>query len=235
MSKANKLIIVVISAAIILVIAVLLIPWNSILKNHPTAHELELEKQLDNYYYGKNQLGKDLSESISLEESTDADGNTLYTAVLNPKVDKIFIDMVEIYNSGPGMDPLTIENVRYDLTEGMLKSTDQWVKENPFRQFITWCNASASTPLDPKEGSNMPVPEYPDRPLKGWELVYKGKLTDADGTVHQGGELVYKDISVSKEISISNYEFFTDKDLSRDYEYAWQYNEKHPDNPVVTP
>ncbi|MDR0308415.1 MAG: hypothetical protein LBH87_00600 [Coriobacteriales bacterium] len=152
-------------------------------------------------------------------------------------ITSVFSQVPLPYGSPTCTDTYGTDQFITDLEQNFVGSVYPYVDVNPndTSRFLSWTEASASTPLDPVEGSNMPLPKYPDRPPEGWELVYKGETTDADGAVHQGGELVYKDISVSKGNSISNHEFFADKDLSRNYEYVWQYNEKHPDNPVVAP
>jgi hypothetical protein len=241
MSKTRKVTIAIVAAVVTMAIAAILIPWGSIFKERPSAHELELEKQSGIYYYRSGfLLGRDLRRVVSLDQSTDADGTTFYTVRLVSGAEEILGEMVDAYDTIPGMQPITIGEVTYCLTDGMLlESTDQWAEGSAFRQFITWCDAYASTPPDPEEGSNTPVPEYPERPLPGWELVYKDDRYDADGNkVIVAGDPVILKIDEARATPITNYDYFMGKDnstLYADVEYAWQYNEKHPDNPVVAP
>jgi hypothetical protein len=234
MIKARIIAISVLATAAAFVIVAFLVTWS----NTNTVHERALEKQLYSYNDRLTILGKDLSGIIELEEGIGTDGRTIYTVTLNTGSEKIVKEMAEAYNTIPNMEPVTVENVKSCLTEGMLEPTSQWANGSPFRKFITWCNAYASTPPDPVEGSGAPIPAYPDTPLPNWELVNKEDLyDDAGNVIVAAGALVIREIDPARIKPISNYEYFIGKGeygSCSNYEYAWQYNEEHPDNPVVT-
>ncbi|MDR0308996.1 MAG: hypothetical protein LBH87_03605 [Coriobacteriales bacterium] len=142
---ACNLIAVLVIAALI---AAVLIPWDKVLnpvpKPEPPTKEQTLRGQQQDIQdaFGDNQQ---FYSSISFTDSVDEDGNPYCVGVLDEKTDALVAELVNAYNADPEtIKPITEEEARYSLTDGIVQACSNEMKNSPFREFLGWCSESAN-------------------------------------------------------------------------------------------
>jgi len=89
-----------------------------------------------------NKTDSQFSKHISLIESTDSEGNPIYIGELDAILDSQLPSLIETFNADPETtEPVTIEEVRYKLTDGITEAAIQ--EDNPFWRFILWLGHDA--------------------------------------------------------------------------------------------
>ena len=137
-------------------------------KSEPPSEDpdLILQRQTSQIGYGFRFTSKDFQKNIQLVEKTDSEGNPYCIGEISPELDAILDQLVDSYNTDPRTtEHITVEEVRYCLTEGIVEATDYSIKESNFLSFLLWCNSPA-------------------------DLVYKEYDTDPGGIEHHPGESV---------------------------------------------
>ena len=83
--------------------------------------------------------------SITLVLHTDIDGNSYYVGKINSELDPYLDDLADAYNADlETTKPITLEELRYCLTDGLTAATETRRHGSNFRHFVTWCK----TPVD---------------------------------------------------------------------------------------
>jgi len=141
-NKTNKTVIVIIVAIALAGIAIF-VPWGRLLQPEQKAVPLQAQESQISYYMNRN-AGYDFCTHISLIEQTDTDGNPYYVGKLDPELDIMLASLVETYNVDPlTTKHITVDIVRYNLTEGILEATSKNVDDSAFAHFLRWCDTPA--------------------------------------------------------------------------------------------
>jgi len=135
-----------------------------------------------------------LEKQVSLEERQDENGNPYVVGVLGDELDGKLKDLVDTYNADPSTDKMaTVDEVRHDLTEGIVEFCTTDNTSSPTLAFLLWCGDPA-------------------------DLEYK--LTTVDGIT--GALLHTEGDPANPEGSITNYSFVTGPRSYPDLRYTWQ-------------
>lgn len=147
MRKVIRTVVIAIVALIAIMCSLLYIPWGctSPIESSPGQDEANILRQQKNsilvYLY---EAGHDFPDEITLEEHRDEDGNPYYVGILSDELEEILIDLVDAYNADPNTEtPITTEEVRYALTDGIVEATKERNWGSAFGQFILWCGELA--------------------------------------------------------------------------------------------
>ena len=114
--------------------------------------KVEHDERADFLYKQKGQILSVLgqasltfSNDITLIENTDSDGNPYYVGEIGPDLGTYLDNLVDAYNADPETTkPITLEELRYCLTDGLAEATEPNKVETSFRHFLKWC----SMPVD---------------------------------------------------------------------------------------
>ena len=171
---------VVLAIAVVIESAVIFIPWGSLFPPKPTVDELY------NQWYQimriTNEAGTDLNDHITLIERVDENGKPYYIGELDSELDALLKPLVDTYNADPSTTkPLTLDELRYCLTEGIVEATAPGTKESAFYAFLCWCDTPA-------------------------ELVYRVDITHVNGTISSAGDPI--EVRISNYIYIKDIESF---------------------------
>jgi len=167
--RTSRIIAIIIIATAILGGVAIFAFWN-----HIPSDELEVDPlQLEEYQitsYMNEYAGYDFCTHISLFIHTDSDGNTYLIGKLDPELDTMLASLVYAYSIDPrNTKSITVDEVRYNLTEGIVEATAKDTKFSAFYYFLCWCD----TPAD---------------------LVWRSDGVTDDGVPHSTGDPVGQDI-----------------------------------------
>ena len=99
-----------------------------------------LHKQETQILFVLRRAGTSFADNITLTERTDSEGNYYYIGEINPELDSCLKDLVDAYNADPETTlPITLEELRYCLTDGLAEETELGTHESNFRHFLKWC------------------------------------------------------------------------------------------------
>ena len=141
MSRARISAIVTVSFISIIIVAVIfgvVIPWAQ-----PAARENEerqLRLQRDEIQGLISKAGTKFLEEFALEEREGEEGDLYYVGILSDNLNGWLADLVGVYNADPSTtEPITVEEVRYSLTEGISYTANEPDLHAAFVAFIQWC------------------------------------------------------------------------------------------------
>ena len=98
-------------------------------------HQIVMVLQIADYDFG---------QSVSIVESTDENGKPCLVGVLSDELDAALEGLVNDYNADPSTDKkVTIEEIRYCLTEGIVSATSKENSNSPFWGFLYWTDDPA--------------------------------------------------------------------------------------------
>jgi len=81
---------------------------------------------------------------VSIKEKQDENGNPYLVGVLSDQLDGELKDLVDTYNADPSTDKkATLDEVRYDLTEGIVEFCTTDNTSSPTLAFLLWCGDPA--------------------------------------------------------------------------------------------
>jgi hypothetical protein len=180
-------------------IAIFVVPWDDLfsprVEKDPylQSDEYILSQQKSRIRYITSHGGTRFRDAITLEERRDSEGKPYYIGVLNNELGGMLDELVAAYNADPQTtEPIDIYSARYELTENIRAIINDPMFKTPLGRFILWC----------------------ERPA---DLVYKGTVTDGDGTQHRAGEGVFSE-------NISNYSFVhNDGKVFNNFIYRHEY------------
>ena len=134
---------VVLAIAVVIGSAIIFIPWGSLFPPEPTVDVLRI--QWNQIMRITNEAGSDLNDHITLIERVDAEGKPYYVGELDSVLDDLLKPLVDTYNADPSTTkPLTLDELRYSLTDGIVEATGPGTKESAFNAFLWWCDAPAN-------------------------------------------------------------------------------------------
>ena len=110
--------------------------------------KVEYDVRADFLYKQRGQIlsilgraGSAFRGNVTLIEHTDSDGNYYYVGEISAELDSFLDDLADAYNADPETTKLiTLEELRYCLTDGLAAATAQKRQGSNFRQFLTWCD-----------------------------------------------------------------------------------------------
>ena len=161
---ALNITLVVLAVAVVIGSAVIFIPWGSLFPPEPTVDVLRI--QWNQIMRITNEARSGFHRHITLIEQVDENGKPYYIGELDSVLDDLLKPLVDAYNADPSTTkPLTLDELRYSLTDGIVEATAPGTKESAFYAFLCWCG----TPAD---------------------LVYRTDITHANGTISLAGDPV---------------------------------------------
>jgi len=164
-------------------------------KHSESERGLDWERACIQQRLGVSSFG--LVQQISIEERQDEKGNPHLVGVLSDWLDGVLEDLVDAYNADPTTESkATLEEVRFDLTEGLAELCKPNTLNSPIMEFLYWCGRPA-------------------------ELVYNEDVFGTyGGLIHAEGE------PVIQAGSIVNFKFVVYPDSFHAYRFAWLGIEK---------
>ena len=191
--KRNYRVVIIIFIAVVIITGVaLFIPWNNLLHPEQEGVPLQAQESQISYYMNRN-AGYDFCTHISLAEQTDSDGNPYYVGILDPELDGMLTSLVDAYNADPSTAKhITVDTVRYNLTEGIIEATSKNVDDSAFAHFLRWCKEPA-------------------------DLVWKKDGISDSGVKHAANDPVNQ-----KTISNFRFVLNREDPSSSDFKYSWE-------------
>ncbi len=186
--KRRKTVLVVIAAIILIAYAAMWIVANNIkqIERERGIQELDtiimLQDAEDGFY-----------QQMSIVERENSGDGIYYTGVIGDELDILLVYLVDSYNADPSQEAfITIEDVRYYLTEGLAEAARYENRESPFRKFLKWTGVYAN-------------------------LVYTSNLYDANGNIVRdaGAE-------VPKRITNYGYAISRNVSSDIEYSWEWK-------------
>jgi len=161
--------------------------------------ERDLKEERINILRALDGPSSSLQRHITIEERQDENGTPYLVGVLTGWADEVLEDLVDAYNADPSTKKMvTLEEVRFDLTEGLAQTSKPENLESPTRALLHWCDSPA-------------------------ELEYAMNLRNDDGVlVRSEGDPVKTYDPETKQVIISNYSFVAHPDAYRNYRFVWQ-------------
>jgi len=159
--------------------------------------KVDLDWEKTCIWHTLNSTDYSLEKQVSIEERQDENGNSYLVGVLGDELDGKLKDLVATYNADPSTDKkATLDEVRYDLTEGIVEFSMTDNTDSPTLAFLLWCGDPA-------------------------DLVYKKTMIDDKTGVftHTEGDLVFTD-------AITNFDFTAYPDSYPDLGFTWLTTDK---------
>ncbi len=141
----------------------IIVMWN--ISNAAVQAERERNRQELNTILMLQEADTGFYQQMSIEERANTEDGIYYTGVIGDELDAMLDELVDSYNEDPSRKeyPVTIAEVRYCLTEGLVEAAENENRESSFRRFLKWTGIFA-------------------------DLAYRWNKPDEDGTVHSVGE-----------------------------------------------
>ena len=99
-----------------------------------------LHEQEAQILFALRRAGTSFADEITLIEHTDSEGNYYYVGEISPELDPHLGNLVDAYNADPETTmPITLQELRYCLTDGLAEATEKNKVETSFRHFLKWC------------------------------------------------------------------------------------------------
>ena len=141
--RINRLIAVMVVSTIILAGIAIFVPINNLHRTKQEALTLQAQASQISYYMNKY-AGYDFCTHISLFIHTDSDGNSYLIGKLDPELDTMLVSLVDAYHIDPrNSKHITVDEVRYNLTEGIIEATTKGTEFSAFYYFLCWCDTPA--------------------------------------------------------------------------------------------
>jgi len=135
----RKLIIGIVCVVIALLVATIVISWSSSVAKQRSQSEA-LERQRIQITYSIRNAGSIFMDEISLIEQKDSKGNPCYAGEISPDLAVVLPVLVHAYNNDTlRAKPITIEELRHNLTVGIAAATAEGTEESAFYSFLLWC------------------------------------------------------------------------------------------------
>ena len=130
-------------SVVVLAGIVVFVSWNRTIPDEPRVDSPQVRKSEIIYYLNEN-AGYGFSTHISLVEQLDSEGNPYFVGKLEPEMDALLAPLVGTYNADPStLKLITVEEVKYSLTEGITEVTAKGSDDSVFFSFLCWCGSTA--------------------------------------------------------------------------------------------
>jgi len=190
--KINKIIIVIVVTAVVLAGVTLFVSWDRTFPIKSVVDPLQSQRyQID--FFMRDYAEPKLYGGISLTEQSDSEENPYYVGKIDPELDILLVSLVDAYNADPqNAKFISLQEVRYNLTEGIAKATAKGNEDSGFTSFLRWC----------KEPAN---------------LVWKGDVYSGDVLVGSKSEAVNQENIINHKFI-----FNREDPSSSDFKYPWE-------------
>ena len=181
--KKNRIIAAIVVAIVVIAGVVMFITWD---RNPPI--ESEEDPLQEQYYqinsYLRDNVERDFRAGISLVEQTDAVGNSYYVGKLDPELDAMLDPLVDAYNADPqNNEYISLQEVRYNLTDGIAGATAISTKDSVFTIFLRWCKEPADLVWKQDGVSDSGVEHSANDPVNQKNVTNYGFIEGRDGAV----------------------------------------------------
>jgi len=120
-----------------------LVPWNTIFPPPAPKPDVPAQQRSQIYYY-LSYASPRLVDDLTLIEQTNSTNGIYYTGELSSELEAILGDVVDAYNADPSTTaPVTLEEVHYGLTDGIVEATADGTWDSSFMRFLRWTNSIA--------------------------------------------------------------------------------------------
>ncbi len=142
MQKRHVAILIVAIAAIALIAGIVMLSINNAAEETERSRRVQ-ELDIRLMFYSANST---LNKQVSLDERENAEDGIYYTGVIGDELDAILDELVDNYSADPSRKefPITIEEVRYCLTDGLVEAARDENRESSFRRFLKWTGIYAN-------------------------------------------------------------------------------------------
>jgi len=156
-----------------------------------TERDLDSEKALIMQALGGSAIS--LQKEISIEERQDENGKPYLVGVLSDWAEIVLEDLVDAYNADPSAEKkVTFEEVKLNLTEGLVETCKPENRESSTRMFLRWCDSLA-------------------------ELEWTRSWSNPDT-----GEMVHSEGMLVDNKTITNFKFISNPSAYPHFRLTWQ-------------